>query len=149
MSADTIRKRIEAHAAACRDAVAEGRPRPHWVDRLGDISLRGADIRGADLRAAHISGADLRGADLRGATVSEGVVAAAVAGVDDDYCWHALRLNDGAVILQYGCDRAPLTEWLQRGPDYGARHGEPPEHWERGPAVAIAAAVALRDGGGR
>jgi uncharacterized protein YjbI with pentapeptide repeats len=121
------------------------------ADLLGaDLStavIRGADLQGADLRGADLWGADLRGADLQGAVVAEGTIAASDAGHHGGYHWHALLLTDGAVILQYGCDRAPLAEWLTRGPDYGARHGRPPEHWATGPAVAIAAAEALAAGG--
>jgi|688.fasta_scaffold634266_2 hypothetical protein len=115
---------------------------------LRDADLTGAVLRKADLLRADLTGAvlrdaDLSGADLRGAKIAEGVIAATAAGKDGGYFWHALRLTDGAVILQYGCDRATLKEWRTRGPEYGDRHYRPPQHWAEGPAVAIAAAAAL------
>jgi len=119
-------------AATCRAKRAEGQPTPVWV---GDLS-------GADLRDA-----DLRGADLSGALVEGGIVDTHVAGAAGSYQWHALRLQDGAIILQYGCERRALAVWLSRGPEYGAQHGHTHDHWATGPAVAIAAAVAL--GGAR
>ena len=73
---------------------------------------------------------------------------ATAAGEAGVYRWSALRLEDGQTILRYGCERATLEEWRTRGPEYGARHGHPPEHWAIGPAVAIAAAEALIKGDG-
>jgi len=136
---DDIKRRLEAHAAACRAALSDGRQRPAWVGG----SLWRADLRSADLRDAILRDADLRSADLRGAAIYDGVAAAAVGECDGGYYWHAVRLADGGCILQYGCDRASLEEWRSRGPEYGARHHHLPEHWAIGPAVAIAAAEAL------
>ena len=164
----TVRDNLCAHAAACRDALAAGLPRPAWTGgslwgadlsdtdlRDADLStavirwadLRGADLRGADLRGAGLWGADLRGADLQGAVVAEGAVVSSVAGDDGGYRWHALLLAEGEVMLHYGCDRATLKEWRTRGPEYGARYTRPPEHWATGPAIAIAAAERLAAGG--
>ena len=164
----TIRDDLCAHAAACRDALAAGLPRPAWTGgslwgadlsdtdlRDADLStavirwadLRGADLRGADLRGAGLWGADLRGADLQGAVVAEGAVVSSVAGDDGGYRWHALLLAEGEVMLHYGCDRATLQKWRARSPKYGARYTRPPEHWATGPAIAIAAAERLAAGG--
>ena len=107
------------------------------------VNLSGADLRGANLRGADLRDADLRDADLSGATVAEGTVAAAVSGAAGGYRWHALALVKGGVVLQYGCDRAPLAKWQTRGPAYGERYHHGSEHWDTGPAVAIAAAEAL------
>jgi len=67
-----------AHAAACRDAIEAGQPRPAYAGPyiLSNIDLRGADLRGADLRgvnfvSSRLAGADLTGADLRGANLHE------------------------------------------------------------------------------
>ena len=106
-------------------------------------NLSGADLRVADLSGAYLIGANLTGADLSRAVVEDGIVDTHVAGAAGYYQWHALRLQDGAIILQYGCERRALAVWLSRGPEYGAQHCHTPDHWATGPAVAIAAAVAL------
>jgi len=115
---------------------------------LRDAKIRSANLSGADLAGANLSGADLAGASLESANLSgmiigEGTVFASTAGRAGNYHWHALRVGGDAVILQYGCDRATLTEWKTRGPEYGARHRHDEAHWATGPAVAIAAAEAL------
>jgi len=63
-----ILEAVEAHAKACREALAAMRPLPVF-DRLAD--LRGADLRDADLRGADLRGANLRYADLRGANLRD------------------------------------------------------------------------------
>jgi hypothetical protein len=113
---------------------------------LGGANLYGARLHDADLRGADLNGALLWGAYLGGARVVEGSIVAHAAGLAGGYRWHALALDGGEVVLQYGCDRATLDEWRTRGPEYGARHRHPPEHWATGPAVAIAAAEALAAG---
>jgi hypothetical protein len=123
-----------------------------WADLRG-AGLEGADLRGAYLTGAYLTGAGLEGADLReaylagailtGAKIAEGTILSTSAGEAGGYRWSALRLEDGQTILRYGCERATLEEWRTRGPEYGARHNHPPEHWDIGPAVAIAAAEAL------
>ena len=113
---------------------------------LSGADLSGANLRGADLHGANLCGANLCGANLCGAVVEGGIVDTHVAGAAGYYQWHALRLQDGAIILQYGCERRALAVWLSRGPEYGARHNHDPAHWVTGPAVAIAAAVALKGG---
>ena len=113
------------------------------VTDLRDADLTGAILTGAILRGATLRGADLRGADLRGALITEGAVADHIAGLAGGYRWHALRLQDGAIVLQYGCERHPLAVWQGRGPDYGVRYGHDEDHWAGGPAIAIAAAKAL------
>lgn len=148
----------------CRAKRAEGQPTPVWVGDLRGADLRDADLRGTNLRDAYLRAADLRDADLRdanlrgavligadlrdadltGAVVAEGTVTAHAAGRDGGYYWHAMRLQDGSIILQYGCERHPLPVWQARGPEYGAQYGHAHDHWATGPAVAIAAAVALR-----
>lgn len=62
----TIRNDVNAHARACRAALAEGGERPRWQGG----SLRWANLRGANMYRANLGGADLRGADLRGALLS-------------------------------------------------------------------------------
>jgi hypothetical protein len=96
-----------------------------------------------DLSRVSLEHALLTGAQLQGAIVAEGIVLDSVAGAAGGFCWYALAIAGHGVILRYGCDRADLGEWRCRGPEYGARHRKPPEHWETGPAVAIAAAAAL------
>jgi hypothetical protein len=135
----TARDAAIAHDAACRAARSAGEPRPTYEGP----SLSGANLSGADLRGADLSGANLSGADLRGANLSEGTVAASAAGAAGGYHWHTLAIADGGCILHYGCNRATLDVWRSRGPEYGARHQHPPEHWATGPAVAIAAAEAM------
>lgn len=130
---------------------------------LRGINLSGADLTGADLRSvdlryanltntnltnANLTGTDLTGTDLRyakltGVLVAEGIVDTYLAGVAGKYMWYALRLQDGSIILQYGCERHMLAVWLSRSPEYGAYYGHDPAHWATGPAVAIEAAVAL------
>lgn len=206
---------LEAHTAACREAMAAGRERPTWrggslrgADLIGadlastrlrsaDLSgadlawacLIGADLSGANLRGANFCDANLRSANLRGATLtdadlsgatllganlsrarlagatligaiffratltdtdlsgarlSEGVACGhAIGGHAGGYDWWAVGLEDGRVVLQYGCERAPLDWWLAQGPELCVRHGHPAEFWVEGPAVAIAAAQAL------
>ena len=53
------REEVLQHAALCRKALEEGKPRPRY--------------EGADLRGAYLRGAYLRGADLSGATLPCGV----------------------------------------------------------------------------
>ena len=57
------REEVLQHAALCRKALEEGKPRPKYEG----ADLRGADLSGADLRRADLSRADLHGADLSGA----------------------------------------------------------------------------------
>ena len=70
------REQLEAHAAACREAVAEGCERPRWVGgSLAGMDLSGANLSGAalhwaDLTEADLTGADLSGADLTGANLT-------------------------------------------------------------------------------
>ena len=71
-----IRSALEAHAAACREALVAMRPRPgmpqNLIDaNLIDANLIDADLSDADLRGAYLSDADLRGADLRDANLSD------------------------------------------------------------------------------
>ena len=64
----TPREEVLQHAALCRKALEEGKPRPKYEGaNLSGANLSVADLRGADLRRADLSVADLRGADLRGA----------------------------------------------------------------------------------
>ena len=66
------------HAAACREALDAGQPRPQWQGgdlsgadlsgaNLSGASLSGADLTDADITDADLTGADLSGANLRGA----------------------------------------------------------------------------------
>jgi len=67
----TPKEILEAHAAACRDAISRGEPRPLCPPGgYVDADLRDADLRGADLTRADLRGADLRGADLRDADLT-------------------------------------------------------------------------------
>ena len=89
------RDAVIAHAQACREAVAAGRPRPEYTgpclvgSDLHDADLTGADLRGAVLRGAvlhdadlteavlhdaDLTGADLRGTDLRDADMRRAVL---------------------------------------------------------------------------
>lgn len=106
-------------------------------------TLREADLREADLRGAELADTDLRDAKVVGARIAEGTITHATAGRNSRYCWHALRVEDGTIILQYGCDRATLTKWRTRGPEYGARYEHTISHWDTGPAIAITAAEQL------
>lgn len=87
MNATAIRSALEAHAVACREALAAMRPRPNLSDadlrdadlsganligaNLSDANLRDANLRDAYLIGANLSGAILRGADLSGANLSD------------------------------------------------------------------------------
>ena len=103
--------------------------------------LTDADLSGADLTAAFLDNIHLNDTKLAGAIVEEGVIDAYIAGETStyNYRWFALRLTSGKIILQYGCDRAPLSEWQGRTPDYCATHGHRDYFWWEGPALAIAA----------
>lgn len=110
---------------------------------LSEADLTGANLRHAILRGAFLRGADLTGADLTGALITEGAITAHTAGRDGGYNWYALRVADGGIILQYGCERHPLATWQARGPEYGDHYDHDEAHWAIGPAIAIAAAEAL------
>jgi len=122
--------------AALREADLQG------AEIIG-ADLRDSDLEGADLRGTRMIEIDLRGTKLTGVRIDEGVVVASAAGLDGGYLWHALRVEDGNVVLQYGGERATLDVWCTREPNYGSRHTLDPEHWTTGPAVAIAAAGQL------
>lgn len=69
----SLRAKVEAHAAACREAAEAGRERPRWAGgslAMADLvraDLSGADLTGATLTRAALTGANLSGADLSGA----------------------------------------------------------------------------------
>ena len=124
---------------------------------LTGANLRGADLSGAYMQRADLTDADLSGADLRGATldnvclddaklagaiVAEGIIDSYITGRSSHYRWFAIRLTTGQIILQYGCDRADLTEWQKRTPDYCLTYDHQPSFWELGPGPAIAATEA-------
>ena len=112
--------------------------------KFTSADLANASLTGADLTATLFRNADLNGADLTGARLDEGVACGrAIGGLVGGYRWFAVRLEDGNVLLQYGCERRLLVWWLAQGPDLCVRYGDLPELWERGPMVAIAAAQAL------
>ncbi len=68
----TVEERLKAHAAACREAHAEGAPRPRWTGgSLNEAYLRAVDLSRAYLRSADLIGADLIGADLRNADFTD------------------------------------------------------------------------------
>jgi len=115
--------------------------------RLAEADLTGAHLTGARLAGARLTGACLTGADLTGARLDEGVArGVAIGGRHGGYTWWAVRLADGAVLLQYGCECHLLDWWRQQGPELSVRHERPASHWEEGPMVAIAAAEALLRG---
>jgi hypothetical protein len=108
-----------------------------------DWDLTGADLTAADLRGTELVDIDLRDAKIVGARIAEGTITHAAAGHNGGYCWHALRVEDGTIIIQFGCARATLSKWLTRGPEYGARYNHTRSHWNTGPAIAITAAERL------
>ena len=63
----SVRDLAITHAAECRAAIANGKPRPKWEGgSLSGTYLGGADLGGADLGGADLGGADLGGAYLGG-----------------------------------------------------------------------------------
>ena len=75
MTPAEIRTALEAHAAECRKAIAELRPRPALPANLAGANLAGANLAdanlaGANLADAYLAGADLTGADLAGANLA-------------------------------------------------------------------------------
>ena len=125
---------------------------------LNNATLSGANLRRANFERANLRSAclfdakfndvDFTHADLSGAyfKLSEtdgGRVLSYATGYDGGYPWHALVFRGGVCILQYGCKRDSLEEWQTRGSEYGERYQHGLEHWDTGPAVAIAAAEAL------
>ena len=74
----SVRDLAITHAAECRAAIANGKPRPKWEGGslsgtylggadLGGADLGGADLGGADLGGTYLGGTNLGGADLGGA----------------------------------------------------------------------------------
>jgi hypothetical protein len=64
------REAVIAHAAACREAIAAGKPRPAYNGpSLAGANLAGANLAGANLAGANLAGANLAGANLAGANL--------------------------------------------------------------------------------
>mgnify|MGYP001007120610 CR=1 FL=1 len=70
MTPTEIRSALEAHAAACREALVTMRPRPEMTQALRGANLSYANLRDANLRDANLSGANLSGANLSDANLS-------------------------------------------------------------------------------
>ena len=91
--------------------------------------LRGADLVGADLGGAYLSGAVLSGTDLRGADLSGAVLSGAkiiaggqmLTGYALGYFWWATQTDKG-VLLQYGCERGTVAEWLDNARGWATEH---------------------------
>ena len=62
---------VTAYAAACREAIAAGKPRPFYTGPiLTGVYLAGANLAGANLAGANLAGATLDGANLAGANLA-------------------------------------------------------------------------------
>jgi len=76
----TIKTQLEAHAAACREAIAKGEPRPALpadLRYLTDADLTGAYLAGAYLARADLAGANLARANLARADLTDANLARA------------------------------------------------------------------------
>jgi len=82
----SIRNRLEAHAAACREAIQRGEARPRLLGVLRHLrytDLTGADLSVADLRGADLCDAELCRADLSRADLSRADLSGAYLGGAD------------------------------------------------------------------
>jgi len=117
-----ILEAVEAHAKACREALAAMRPLPVF-DRLAD--LRGADLRDADLRGADLRGANLRDADLRDANLPQTYRIASL-------CFGGWAVTVTPETTTIGCQRHPNADWLRWTPDDVAHmHDDAKPWWKR------------------
>ena len=98
MTPSEIRAAIEAHAAACRVAIAEMRPRPDLPRALTDANLADATIAGFRLRNGKIR------------QVSGGKYIASSA------------LTESGRILQFGCVTLTLPDWRTQLLDLCEQH---------------------------
>jgi len=80
-----IRTDLEAHAAKCRKALAEMRPRPALPADLTGAYLAGTNLAGANLAGTYLAGANLADANLADADLADADLAGAnLAGADID-----------------------------------------------------------------
>ena len=92
---------------------------------LSKADLRGADLRGANLRGADLGGANLSGADLNGAYLSF------IKGKNIlifNSSQHTAYAFDG--IVQIGCRKLTISEWLEQGEHIGENSGYKKEEIE-------------------
>uniref|UniRef100_A0A6M3X800 Pentapeptide repeat-containing protein n=1 Tax=viral metagenome TaxID=1070528 RepID=A0A6M3X800_9ZZZZ len=103
-----------------------------WAD-LTRANLTRADLTWADLTEADLTGANLTGAIIDGPDTERREISALVAsGALLEHRYLALRMTDGGILLQYGCEMHDLAEWphLLRAlcekhvPDHAAQHEE-------------------------
>jgi len=108
---------------------------------LRGANLRGANLRFADLRGANLAGADLTGANLTGAglngVMGDGVVVLSI---------HLPRypVAIAGAVLQIGCQRHAITEWLAFDDGAIARMDSGALDWWRQWKPTIASAIAAR-----
>ena len=132
----TIRKQLEAYAAACLHAANAGKSPPSRPDiDLARVDLARVDLYGANLSGANLSGAKLSGAHLDGARLFGANLAGAVYG--------AFILTDGQVrtysgmrhwawsapttdgrMLAVGCEYHTLDEWEAEADEIRKRQAE-------------------------
>jgi len=65
-----LRTALEAHAAECRKAMAELRPRPSLPANLADANLADANLAGVNLAGANLADANLADANLADANLA-------------------------------------------------------------------------------
>ena len=127
-----LRSALEAHAAACREAITALRHRPDLPAELR-ANLAGAYLADANLAGAYLADANLAGANLTGANGIVDVVSVTRIGSR----WATLTAtkgDDGTVCLMTGCFSGTLAEFEAA---VAKRHGDN-EHGR-----AYAAAVAM------
>ena len=109
-----IRTALEAHAAKCRKALAEMRPRPALPADLTGAYLAGTNLAGANLAGAYLAHANLAGANLAGADIdgANGIVdTVTIAPIGSRRaCLTATKGEDGTVRAMTGCFTGTLDE---------------------------------------
>ena len=91
--------------------------------------LRGAYLRGADLGGAYLGGANM--APTKDAP-KEPAKRMIVTGFLADFWWYAIQMEDGGILLQYGCESHKLPEWSKNLGAICKQHKpDNPKRWER------------------
>ena len=139
-----LRTALEAHAAECRKALADMRPRPDLPEDLrARLRTEHANLAGADLAGAYLADADLADANLAGANLARANLAGAKGIVDvvsitrigsRQATLTATKAEDGAVRVMTGCFAGTLDEFESAA---ARTHGDN----EHGKAYAAAAAL--------
>jgi len=125
MTPTEIRSALEAHAAACREALSAMWPRPDMPQALRGANLRGADLSDANLSGANLSGANLRGANLSDANLPTGHRIASL-------CFGGWPVTVTPETTTIGCQTHPNEKWLSWQPDdVREMHSDAEAWWTR------------------